>query len=279
MDRRKLEGITILLALFLLTTYSIPSCHSVTTNLWGVSINTSMTYVYTLSYEGSISNSLIERDYIFTIYNIWDNDGNNFSELLYFRQRSVSGTPDIEPVTLDDSDIIWDWEDFLSPLQGDEIYPILPISCNTTHNVGLNWSAELYTINATFVNYSVEILSSRVEIYHWIFGNDFETGAYFLKEEFIVWDYRTGWLISYEKRFDYKEPLNYIFRISISQKQEDSSLNIDLPLLLDIIGIIIGITSIFIGLYILKRFRDYENVDYPEYEEPSEPVPFTDPNS
>lgn len=235
-----------------------------------------MTYTYTVSYEGNISTSLDERDYTFTIYNIWDNDGNNFSELLYFRKRMKDGVPNIESVLLDDSDFEWDWDNFLSPRKGDEIHPILPIYYNATYNVGLNWSSELYIINATFTNYSVKIISNRVEISHWGSGVDIDTGAPYFTDELIIWDYSTGWLISYEMIYDIKEPLSYILTLSIDRKQEGSGINVDISYLIGLIGIILGITGIVLGSYILYRFRRYSSEEYPSYEEPSEPEIFTD---
>lgn len=237
----------------------------------------SMTYTYSVRYDGQISNSLDKRDYSFIVYNIWDNDGNNYSELLYFQQRMKSGNPDIESLILDDSDSEWNWQDLTKPLKCEEIQPILPIFCDETYNIGLNWSTELYTINTSLVNYSVEIISNRVEISHWSFGKDFETDAQIFLNEFIVWDYSTGWLISYNLSIDHRDPLNYVLEMLIEEKRTEFGFIIDISLLIGIIGIMLGTISIILGFYILRKFRNYSEEEFLGYIEPSKSVPLKEP--
>lgn len=225
-------------------------------DIWGTSQGTSLTYTFQVTYSGSVSTVEDFGEYQFSVANIWDNDGNNYTELLLIRQKQVSGSPTINIIVLDDSSTAWDYKDLAGAvsLLTHEIMPLLPINFYGTNNIGLNWTEQFDYITTTLSNYSISIDGNKVTIYHWTTGIDGGTGAHYMEYKYTTWNRATGWLISYDDLIDYEEPANFSRRTLVEQKGA-LGLAIDIYLIIGLIGIISGLCGIVLSLFIFKKLR------------------------
>jgi len=223
-------------------------------DIWGTSQGTTITYTFTRTYSGSLSVIDDLGEYKFSVTQIWDNDGNNYTELFLIRQKLVSGASDLTTRVLEDSDIFWDHNDFIGAvsLLTEEISPLVPITFNDLENIGLNWTAQIQYINASLTNYTVTVDGNIVIFYHWESGVDVGTGAYYTEHEYTTWDRSTGWLISYDDFINYEEPANFAKRTLVERKTS-TGLTVDLYLIIGLIGIISGIGGIIISFLVFKK--------------------------
>ena len=261
MKKWKISGLLICVILLFMPLLMVPICRAELVSLWGVSSGTVKTYTYTTTYNGSVENSATYGNYVFAIINVWDNDDNNYTELLYTRERVIDGTPDLDLLLLEDDEGDWDYDDLVTTVVDDatgEIYPLIPTQYVGTDSVGMNWTVELQYINNTMENYTVTINGDIVTIFHWEFGEEVFTEVSFEINEYIKWDNSTGWLVSYERITKYGDPANYDAKVSITVKSGGGGLSFDLNLLLGIIGIATGAAGIGLGLLAYKKSKEQQ---------------------
>jgi hypothetical protein len=231
----------------------LPSCTAAITNIWGTSTGTSKSYSYQIKYTGGISNTINNGLYTFTIINIWDNDANNYTELLYSRELVVPGNPsDINLLILEDEGANWNYNDLIIIFSGVEIQPLCPTGYNAAPARGMNWTAQINTIQG-LTNYTATIDGDTLTIHHWTTGTDGDTGAHYTLDDYIKWDMSTGWLISFEETTDYGDPANFIRTISV--KGSSGGLALDITLIIGIIGAICGGIALGFAYYLWKKRR------------------------
>ncbi len=254
MNKRNKNGIMLVLILFIIPLVLAPVGNAQVENIWGVSAGDIRTYTYTASYNGTIDNDADYGNYVFSILNIYDNDANDYTELLYTRERVINGEPDLDMTILDDDEGEWDEDDLITyVLDAGEINPLLPIIYNSSGNVGMNWTAQLDYIS-TIENYTVTITGDEVLIHHWENGEELLTGIPFEIYEYITWDMSTGWLVSYVQRTAYRDPANYDVFITI-KRAGGGGLSLDISLLIGIIGVAAGAAAVLLAYLAYRRSR------------------------
>ncbi len=255
MQKWKLAGMMICLVLFLVPLIATPIVQGWLTNIWGPSEGTVKMYSYQNTYTGTIEQTVDYGDHIFRVVSIWDNDGNNYTELLYSRQKTAGQLPDVDLFTLNDNAANWNYNDLITVISGGELYPLVPIGYNQTNSVGMNWTAQINTIK-TLTNYTVTFETDAVFIYHWTTGTDILTGAPILGYEYIRWNNLTGWLTSYKLIMDYGDPMNYTSTLLIQVKSiTGGGLVLDLTLIIGIIGAVTGAIAIAFAFIALKKAK------------------------
>ncbi|TFG04778.1 MAG: hypothetical protein EU536_03800 [Promethearchaeota archaeon] len=248
MQNKKLCYNWLILIFLIVPLIFLPSCNAQEVNIWGTSEGTVKVYWYRTIYSGSINNIADYGDYTYTIINIWDNDDNNCTELLYARERLLLGNPSMDLITLNDDAGGWDYTDLLLVISGGDIRPLCPIIYDDVHNGGMNWTAEIEYIN-TLTNYTASVIGNTLSIHSWESGTSGE--VYYTEDTYIKWDMATGWLISYENSIDYGDPNNYQERILITRGS--GSAGIDLSVILGIIGVICGGIGIAFAFWIWRK--------------------------
>ncbi|MHA1424482.1 MAG: hypothetical protein ACTSQI_00680 [Candidatus Helarchaeota archaeon] len=241
--------------IFLLPLIIIPHAQAQVVDIWGMSAGSIKTYTYKMMYNGSIETTVDYGDFNFKVLNIWDSDDNNYTELIYSRQKNIGGTPNINLIALDDAEGNWNGLNLINPLISDEIYPIVPIKYNETDGIGMNWTEELNTINTT-ADYQVIFEGNNIVlIYHNSSGTDIGTGADYEEFQYIRWDNSTGWLVSFETVRNLADPANYTVSTLIRVKGASGGLAIDITLLIGIIGAATGVIAIIFGYIALKKSK------------------------
>ncbi len=252
----KKNAILILFFFLILPVIIIPASRGEPINLWGTTIGTTRQYTYNDIYTGSINAVTESREYSFSVLNIWDNDGNNYTELLLSQQIAITGISNVDTRTLDDLGDEWDEQSFL--IEFDNFWPLLPIKYypDEDNGFGLDWASKLQQDINTTLNYTVTIQGNVVSIHHWTSGMDMMRGAYRVTHEYIKWDNATGWLISYNQTINYGSPLNYIEKVYVGLKSTGGAgIVIDFNLLMGIIGMVLSGIGISLGAIALKKSR------------------------
>ncbi|HUX99359.1 MAG TPA: hypothetical protein VMV49_07375 [Candidatus Deferrimicrobium sp.] len=252
MKKWKIKSI-ICLILFLVPFIIVPSSRAELVNIWGTSQGTTQTYTYKTIYNGTIDLTIDNGDQIFSVINIWDNDGNNYTELLYKRQKTTTSGLDVDLFTLDDDEGDWNFNDFRNIMSAGELHPLLPIGFNATDNVGVDWTAELQNLDS-ITNYTITYEVDAVLIHHWDYDTD-DLGAYVQIFEYIRWDNTTGWLISYRYVENHGNPANYTSTLLIQVKSITGGLFIDITLIIGIIGAITGAVAIVFSYLTFRKSR------------------------
>ena len=231
----------------------LPYCTAALTNIWGTSKGTEKSYSYQTKFTGSISNTINNGLYTFTIINVWDNDADNYTELLYSRELILPGNPvDVNLLVLQDEGGNWNYLDLLSIFSGMEIQPLCPTGYNEGDNMGMNWTAQIEVINGS-TNYTATIDGDVLTIHYWTTGTDGPGDSHYTLDDYIKWNMETGWLISFEEITDYGSPANFVSTTSV--KGGLGGLALDITLIIGIIGAICGGVAIAFAYYIWKKRR------------------------
>ncbi|NVM52321.1 MAG: hypothetical protein HWN66_01375 [Candidatus Helarchaeota archaeon] len=246
MKNGKKNIILLALLFLLLPLILIPSSYGALTNIWGTSVGTVRTYTFTTTYTGDIQAVSDYGDHIFTIVNIWDNDANNYTELLYSRQRILLGSPVVDLITLDDAAGSWSALNLMYPVNIPlrNIDPLVPVAFNATDSMGLNWTLAIELINLVD-NYTATLDGNVLTIHYW------ENGLH----EYIKWDRSTGWLISYEIITSYSTPADYEETTAVKLKSAPGGVAIDITVIIGIIGAICGALAVAVAYLAYRKSK------------------------
>ncbi len=258
MKKKKIRIILLILLFIFVPLLLIPSNNAAITNIWGISEGSEKIYSGKITYSGSIEDVADYGDFTYKIINIWDSNANNYTELMYSRKLVYLGNPIIGLFTHGDSVPTqggsWDYNVLLTPLDDNDIYPIVPTGCNSILGIGLNWTTEIAAINA-LANYSATLSGNVLTIYHWSEGIDGDTASPFTEDEYIKWDRSTGWLISYKRTKVLGDPANYVEEATIVIAAESEEAVFDITLIFGIVGAVCGGFAIGIAALTWRKLK------------------------
>ena len=210
------------------------------TNLWGVSKGASRSYDYNKIYTGTISSTETYPRRTYRVVNIYDNNDNNYTELLLeIQTTSIYGLPSVSTQFLNDASA--SWTDV--GLQIDvgtytTKNPLYPVNFNGTDNMGFNWTAALVNYNTVILNWNMTIIGSTATLNRSYNGTD--NGADYDTTIAIKWDIVKGWLISYDETKAYNETLGYTVHYQTIIYVSTDGFIIDWSIILSIIAITLG---------------------------------------
>ena len=224
-------------------------------SVWGVAEGNTKSYIYYKIYTGSISEMDTRPVRTYRIANLYDNDGNNYYELLLeIRTTSTEGLPQTSTNLLNDANSSWT-DSGLRPTNTtySMFNPLYPTQFNGTDSVGFNWSKSLenYNTGSGIPDWNMTIIGNIATINRSYSGT--EDGADFDVTIEIKWDVSTGWLTSYDEIKAYNQTLGYTVHYQTTVYTSSGEAALDLGFLFAIIALILGAASIGIILIVWKK--------------------------
>ncbi len=228
-------------------------------SIWGVSEGATRSYDYNIIYTGSISSTESYPRRTYTVARIFDQDGNNYTELLLeIETTSTYGLPDTSTTILDDASSSWT-NGGLRPTPANfyTFNPLYPTYYNASDNIGFNWTKALVDYNTNINNWNMTIEANIATINQSSSGT--ESGADYNLTILIMWDTSTGWLVSYSYLKEYNETLGYsVHYQTIIYTPEGFVL--DMASLLSIIAIAVGAVAILFAFLAYRKLKGSPDV-------------------
>ncbi|MFX1297927.1 MAG: hypothetical protein ACFFD2_24150, partial [Promethearchaeota archaeon] len=224
-------------------------------DIWGVSENSTQSYDYNKIFTGSISSTEIYPRRTYRVARIFDQDANNYTELLMqITTTSVYGLPEVETAILDDLFISWT-NAGLRPNNNTyfEFNPLYPIIFNGTDLIGFNWTDACNDYNTIIDGWNMTIVGNTATINGTDSGT--ESASDYNVTVTIVWDISTGWLISYDEVKAYNETLGYTVHYQTLIFTGTGAAGLELGVLISIIAIAIGGIGIAFAYLAYRKSR------------------------
>ncbi|TFG04779.1 MAG: hypothetical protein EU536_03805 [Promethearchaeota archaeon] len=270
------KSLILILALFLpiFGCFMIQGSHAAVTNVWGVTDGESKTYSIRDEVRGSLSGILVEYFIQYKIIAVADTDSNNYSDVNILMIDLSTETIGITQLLLQDDapPFPFGWAGTLTFYLADYAVDLYILINNNFHyllcpstfgppNHGINWTAELITINTStfFPNYNdytgYDLGNRALITYELTNVWDGNLQTYYNLSGTILWDKTTGWLIALEYIRTYDSNFGFTIHTIIEPGTPSRLSDLSIKDIFGGLGFAIGIAGLCVTLFVFKKIR------------------------
>ncbi|MHA1695699.1 MAG: hypothetical protein ACTSUG_10570 [Candidatus Helarchaeota archaeon] len=253
--KNKIIVFSFLMLFFIVQPIFISTSFAQIVNIWGISEGATRSYDYYEIYSGSINSITTHPRRTYRIVKIYDNDGNNYTELIFqITTTNIYGSPQVSTQVLDDSSSSWSYNGL--EMTSSNYYmsnPLYPIYYNGTDSIGFNWTAAEVHFNTADPNWNMTISGNIATLNRSYNGT--ENGADYDVNIIIKWNIVSGWLISYDEIKTYNETLGYSIHYQTTIALPTAGFLLDWSILFSTFAIGLGAAAVVFATLAYKKFK------------------------
>ncbi|MHA1231846.1 MAG: hypothetical protein ACTSPQ_14460 [Candidatus Helarchaeota archaeon] len=224
-------------------------------DIWGVSQGSKRAFDYYEIYTGSISSTTSYPRKTFSVAKIFDNDDNNYTELLLeITSTNMYGLPSTTTQIMNDNESSYPYYVLMiDHTNYQNVIPLVPVIYNGTDKAGFNWTATMELYNTAVANWNMSISNNIATLNSTTNGT--ESGADYNVSIIIKWEVNTGWLVSYNEIKTYNETLGYSVHYQIKIYVPTTEFAFDWTIFYSIIGIGLGAVAIIFAYLAYRKLK------------------------